>query len=155
MTTAGQGRRVVDVVKVGDPASEREHEFAGDGVTDGVADGRAFRQARGWLRYSLNVYDDSEVTLACTFRGSEGRTYVFDLLVEGRKVVTHTFVSPSSVPMKVEFRVPMSVTAGRTSISVMLRAVDGVTPGVIELRTVQEHLERPAQRQVSRAPIPQ
>jgi hypothetical protein len=35
----------------------------------------------------------------------------------------------------------MALTRGKTRISVTLRAVRGPTPGVIEWRTVQEHLE--------------
>jgi hypothetical protein len=140
----GQGRRVVDVVKVGDSVAERLHDYAGERVSDGpVEDGRRFRQALGWQRYTLAVYDDSEVALSFTFRGSEGRHAAFDLVVEGRKVTTHTFTSQSEVPAAIEIRLPMALTAGRTSLIVMLRAVDGPTPGLIELCALQEHLERP------------
>jgi hypothetical protein len=140
---ATQGRRIVDVVKVGDATSEREHRYAGEGVTEGVADGRTFREVRGWLSYSMAVYEDTEVTLACTFRGSEGRKIPFDLVVEGRKIATNTFVSTSSRPTIVDVRIPFGITKGLTAIHVMLRAVDGPTPALLELRTVQEHLERP------------
>ena len=136
-----QGRRVVDVVTMGDSRSEREHDYAGDRVTEGVADGRAFRQTTGWLRVSLTVYEDTEVTLAGTFRGSGGEPLVFELVVDGRQVKVPAFVSPSTSPARVEDRVPMALTQGKTRISVMLRAVNGPTPGLIELRTVQEHLE--------------
>lgn len=144
VTTAGQGRRLVDTVKVGDARSERDHDYAGERVSEGVIDGRTFRQARGWMRYSLAAFDEGEVTLSCTFRGSEGQRLTFDLVVEDRKILTHTFVSPSAAPSRVEFVVPMSVTTGKTVISVIIRAVDGSTPGLIELQNVQEHLERPA-----------
>lgn len=138
---AGQSRWVVDVVQSGDAKSEREHDYTGEGVTDGTIDGRAFRQARGWLRYSMRVYGDTEVAVVCVFRGSETQRFVFDLLVDGRKAATHTFVSPSAAPVTVEYRVPMKLTEGRTRVSVMLRGVEGPTPGLVELRTVQEHLE--------------
>jgi hypothetical protein len=141
LTASGQGRRVVDVVRVGDSASEREHDYTGERVSTGLVDGRTYRQASGWMSYSMTVYEDSEVTLNCTFRGSEGRRLVFDLLVEGRKIATHTFVSPSPAAVNVELRVPMSVTRGLTGIRVTLRAQEGPTPGLLELRTVQEHLE--------------
>ena len=136
-----QGRRVVDVVTLGDVRSEREHEYAGERVTEGVVDGRIFRQAAGWLRVSLTVYDDTEVTLVGTFRGSQGEPIAFELLVEGRKVTAPAFVSPTTAPAHVEYRVPLALTRGKTRISVTLRAVNGPTPGLIELRTVQEHLE--------------
>ena len=148
---AAPGLRVVDVVKAGDAASEREHDYEGAGATVEALDGRTLRQARGWLSYSMTVYEDTEVTLACAFRGSDGKKFVFDLLVEGRKIVTHTFVSPSPAPVMVEFRIPFEVTKGLTSIHVMLKAAAGPTPGLLELRTVQEHLERPADGAPERA----
>ena len=92
----GQGLRVVDRVKAGDAASEREHEYAGEEAIHGIADGRPFRQAHGWLSYSLAVFEDSEVTLNCTFRGTGGRMLYFDLLVEGRPIATHAVVSPTA-----------------------------------------------------------
>lgn len=49
--TAGvpQVRRIVDVVKVGDTANERDHDDAGEDVTTGVSGGKAFRQTRNWM----------------------------------------------------------------------------------------------------------
>ena len=144
MAAATQGLRVVDVVNAGDAASEREHDYAGEGATAGVIDGRAYRQARGWLSYSMAVYEDTEVTLSCVFRGTEGRSLAFGLLVDGRPVKTHTVVPPSSRPAIVDLRIPFEITKGLTVIHVMLRAVDGPAPALFELRTVQEHLERPS-----------
>jgi len=137
----GQGPRVVDVVTVGDVRSERAHEFAGEGVMDGAAGGRAFRQTSGWQRYSLSVFDDTEVTIVCTFRGSEGSKLAFDLVVEGRTIVSRTFVTPDAKPTSVALRVPADVTRGRTVIAVTLRSSSGPTPGLMEIRSVQEHLE--------------
>ena len=144
--TAGarQGRRVVDVAKVGDVLSEHDHDYAGEDVITGVAGGKAFRQARGWMRYSLAVYEDTEVTVACTFLGSEGTRLSFDLVVEDRPVATRAFTSPSATPAIVELRVPFAITKGKTNILVMLRATresTGPTPALLELRTIQDHLQ--------------
>jgi hypothetical protein len=139
---ARQGRRVVDVVTMGDARSEREHEYAGERASDGVVDGRIFRQAAGWMRVALTVYEDTEVTLVATFRGSAGAPIPYDLLVEGQKIPVPVFVSPSMTATRVEVLVPIALTQGRTRITIMLRAADGPTPGLLELRTVQEHLER-------------
>jgi hypothetical protein len=149
---AAQGRRVVDLVKIGDLASERAHEYAGADVSEGVIAGRPFREARGWQRYALTVYDDSEVALRFLFRGTEGKPAVFDLIVEGRKVSTGHFTSSAREPAVLEVRLPIAVTAGRTSLLVMMAAVDGPTPGLIELGVVQEHLERPTLASIPAAP---
>ncbi len=138
---AAQGRRIVDAVKVGDPASERLHDFAGEGVSDGFEAGRAFRRASRWQRYSLSVYDDSEVTLSMTFRGSEGRRERFALMVEGRDAGSHTVLSASAEAATIEIRLPAAMTAGRSALIVVLGDAGGPAPGLIELRAVQEHLE--------------
>ena len=140
-TVAAQGPRVVDIARVGDRASEQEHEYAGDNTIDGTIDGRVYRQARGSLSYALNVYDDTEVAVVCTFRGTEEQRLTFDLLVDGRKVRTATVVTSSAAPSNVEYRIPRDFTRNLTRLFITLRAVDGPTPGLIELRTIQEHLE--------------
>ena len=139
--SAVQGRRVVDVVQSGDATSERDHDAAGEGVSRGTVAGRAFRQATGWLRYTLRTYDDTEVTVACLCRGTEGRPLTFDLLVDDQPAGTYTIESPSADPVLKEWRVPERLTRGKTKIAVTLRGAGGPTPGVLELRTVQEHLE--------------
>ena len=136
-----QARRVVDVVTVGGAQSEREHEFSGERVSTGSAEGRAYREALGWQRYVLTVYEDSDVTLVCTFRGTNGDPRRYVLEVEGTAVPVSPFLSASLAPVDVEVRVPAALSRRRTAIAVTIRAVDGPTPALIQLRTVQEHLE--------------
>lgn len=129
----------MDRITVGDVRSEVEHAYAGEGVTTGVAAGRAFRQTRGWMRFALTVFDDTEVTIACTFAGTGDVPQVFDLIVENQVVASYTFHSADAAV--VELRVPLALTKGRTNILVVLRATNGPTPALLELRTVQDHNE--------------
>lgn len=131
-------RRIVDRVTIGDVRSEHEHAYDGDDVTTGVAEGRVFRQTGSWMRYALTVFDDTEVAVACVLLGT-AVPRSFDLVVEGRVVASHTFVSAQAAT--VEFRVPLELTKGRTNILVMLRATNGATPALLELRSVQDHNE--------------
>ena len=124
--------RVVDRVIVGNARSEQEHAYAGEGASNGIA------QPHGWMRYALAVFDDTEVTIACTFGGSRGPRK-FELVVENKVIATSTFNSSDSAT--VEFRVPLAITAGRTNILVVLRAADGPTPQLLALRSVQDHNE--------------
>ena len=136
-----QVRRIVDIVKVGDLANERDHDYAGEDVTAGLSAGKPFRQTRNWMRYALKVYEDTEVTVACTFVGGDAP---FELVVEDQLVATHVFTSPSRDPAVAELRVPFALTKGKTNIMVMLRAAKGAngpTPALLELRTIQDHLE--------------
>lgn len=138
VAAARPDRRVVDRITVGDVRNEQEHAYAGEDVTAGVAQGRAFRQTRGWMRYALTVFDDTEVTIACTFLGSDA-PQTFDLTVENQVVASYTF--RSAQPATMELRVPLALTKGHTNIIVVLRATNGPTPALVELRSVQDHNE--------------
>jgi hypothetical protein len=141
-------RRVVDRVEAGRPESDADHGYAGYDDTTGTADGRAYRQARGWMRYAVTTFDDTEVTIACTFLGSASGS--FDLIVEDSVIATKRVDVTTGTPTVVELLVPFAVTKGKTSIAVTLRAHDGPTPRLHELRTIQDHNEVPRPSGVSR-----
>lgn len=140
-SVVGQSRWVVDLVRSGDATSERDHEAAGEGISEGMVAGRAFRQASGWLRYTLRTFDDTEVSVACLCGGTEGRRLRFEIDIDGQSAGAHTLESPAAEPVMKEYRIPDRLTHGKSKITVTLRGIGGPTPRVIELRTVQEHLE--------------
>ncbi len=132
-------RRVVDTVIVGDPISEAQHGYVGHGDTLLVAEGAPARQARGSMRYALITFDDTEVTVACTFVGAVSGDY--DVVVEDSLIATKRYEATSAAPVVVELQVPFAVTKGKASIVVVLRARGGATPLLRELRTIQDHNE--------------
>ncbi len=138
-------RRVVDVVHVGDPRSEAAHGYEGHDVSAGTIEGKPFRQARGWMHYTLATFDDTNVTIAGTFVGvdsnSADHSRTFDLVVEDSVIATRTVSAASSTPVVVEIGVPFAVTKGKTNIVVVIRARGGLTPALRELRTIQDHQE--------------
>ena len=138
-TAARRDRRIVDRVSIGDARSEREHAFEGDRVQSGQAGGRGFRQTQSWMRYALTVFDDTEVSIGCTFLVADTTSRTFELVVEGRIIATQA-VAPGHLA-EFEFRVPLELTRGRTNLLVTLRAVAGPTPPLLELRSVQDHNE--------------
>ncbi len=137
-------RRVVDAVQAGDATSESEHGYAGYEASSGIVNGRSFRQARGWMRYALTTFDDTEVSLEFTF-GADGTTAGnvargYDVIVEDSMIATRSF-SASASPAIVELRVPFAVTKGRANIAVTIRGHDGPTPLLHQLRVLQDHNE--------------
>ena len=138
-------RRVVDAVDVGNARSEASHGYAGHDATAGVVNGQTYRQARGWMHYTLTTFDDTDVTIAATFvdgdggRGDISRT--FDLVVEDSVIATRTVTVASPAAVIVEIRVPFAITKGKTNIVVIIRARGGLTPALRELRTIQDHHE--------------
>ncbi len=138
-TFAARDRRVVDVVEAGVAHSENDHGYAAHDDTSGTANGQSFRQARGWIRYALTTFDDTDVTIACTFLSTTSGNY--DLVVEDRLIASKRFDATTDEPTIVEILVPFAVTKGKSSIAIMLRARGGLTPRLHQLRTIQDHNE--------------
>jgi len=141
VSAPGFDRRVVDTAEAGNPESEAEHGYVGSDAVTGVAGGKPFRQARGWMRYALATFEDTEVTVACTFVSSDSVPRSYDVLVEDSLIATRTLNARSAQPTVVEVKVPFGLTKGRTNIAVIIRARGGPTPALRELRVIQDHNE--------------
>lgn len=128
-------RRIVDTVFAGNAESEQAHGYAGHDDRAGIASDSTYREARGWMRYALTTFDDTEVTLACTFLASP--TTQYEVVVEDSVVARSTLLAAGTV----EVRVPFAVTKGRTNIAVTLRGRDGATPRLHAIRVLQDHHE--------------
>jgi uncharacterized protein len=140
---AAQGIRVVDSVAAGLAGDETDHRLAGSGTTTGSSAGRTWRSATGWFSYSLRIYDDSPLTIVCALADGDGTPEAFDVLVDGKKAATFVREPARAKPSEVRVRVGLQDTAGRTSVVVKFAAHPGArTARVLEVRTVQEHLEQ-------------
>ena len=134
-------RRIVDTVEAGNPISEAVHGYAGDNVSVGVLGGKSYRQARGWMHYGLKTFEDTPVTVACTFVSTDNVARGYDILVEDSVLVSRTFTPQSNAPSVVEIAVPFSLTKGKASVAVIIRARGGPTPALHTIRTIQDHYE--------------
>lgn len=148
LTTVGlsavspQSVRVVDSVDVTAAEDEASHGFAGADTTLGEAAGRKWRSATGWFSYSLRTYDDSPLTLVILSSAGQADRERFDILVDGKTVATVDRQADRQEAAEARFDVPFAQTRGKTSVTVKLQARPGFrTARVLEIRTVQEHLE--------------
>lgn len=139
LVSGAPDRRVVDTVEVGDPASEAMHGFADHESAATRANGVTSRRTRGWMRYAMHVFDDTEVTVEMTFVPDSVPRH-FDVVVEDSVIARRTLAAHTR-KSNVEVEVPFTLTKGKASIAVVLRARDGVTPALRRIRTVQEHNE--------------
>ncbi len=136
-------RRIVDVADVGNALSEAAHGYDGSEVISGVIDGKPYRQTRGWMHFSMKTFDDTPVTIACTFLADRGDTPPrgFDIVVEDSVIATRVLAISSAAPVVVEIQVPFSLTKGKTQIALFVRARGELTPPLHQLRTIQDHYE--------------
>jgi hypothetical protein len=128
-----QGVRVVDAVNVTVAREEVAHGLSGEEMTVGETAGRKWRSAAGWFSYTLRIYEDTPLTVACMFADTSGVPEAFDILVDDRKVATNR---------ELKITLPLAETAGKSQVTITFRAHPGArTARLLELRTVQEHLE--------------
>jgi hypothetical protein len=129
-------------VDVSSARDEAAHAFAGEQTQIGESAGWKWRSATGWFSYTLRIYDDSPLTVLFVIAAGPGDRETFDILVDGTKVATVDREAGQQKPEEAKFEVPFPLTKGRVSVTVKLQAHDGSrTARVLEIRTVQEHLE--------------
>ena len=132
-------RRTVDAVSPGDEKSEHDHAFLGEGVQTGDFYGRPWRASKnGWFSYVLKVDPSKPVTLVCTYRGSEGRTRVFDVVVDGRRIATESLQNHPAEFFDSEYVLPADLTHGKQRITVKFQShPEVITGSVFDVRAVQ------------------
>ncbi|MEP6834832.1 MAG: DUF6805 domain-containing protein [Gemmatimonas sp.] len=134
-------RRVVDTAEAGNANSEAVHGYAGDDVTVGEVGGKSYRQARGWMHYALKTFEDTPVTVACTFISTDNVAHSYDVVVEDSVIASRTYTPQSSSPTVIEIAVPFVLTKGKANVAVVIRARGGPTPALQLIRTIQDHYE--------------
>ena len=69
------------------------------------------------------------MTLVCTFRGSGGLLHRFDILIDGERLTTETLEYHPSEFLDREYSIPVSLTRGKSQVTVRFEARDGAVAG--------------------------
>jgi len=110
--------RTVDVVQIGEAASEAAHDIKSFESRCGESNGRSWRDAgpSGWFEYRLKVLPDLPMKLMCTYWGGDsGR--IFDILVDGYVIAVQKL--DGSKPgefLEVEYDIPNNLIKNKSSI---------------------------------------
>jgi hypothetical protein len=123
--------RIVDEVLIGRP-SEQEHQLHGKYMQAGPFNGRFWRAAiaGGSIIYVMKVLPDQPMSLNCRYWGGEQRGRTFDLCIDDKVIATQDL--DYNVPghfFDAEYRIPRSLTSGKTEVTVKFQAHPGVAAG--------------------------
>jgi hypothetical protein len=139
-----QGVRVVDAVNLTVAREETAHGLNGEQMTVGETEDRKWRSAAGWFSYTLRIYEDTPLAIACAFTDAATLREAFDILVDDRTVATLVREAGTANARDFAVTLPLAETAGKSQVTVTFRAHPGArTARLVDVRTVQEHLERP------------
>lgn len=133
-TPAALVARRVDEVKIGDPASEQEHQMKTRFSGRGIFSGRAVRDASngGGICYQMKVDPNRPMCLCCTYWGNDAEGRRFDVLINDTVIATQTlnFNDPGHF-FDVEYEIPERLTAGQSAVTVTFQAYPRKTVGGI------------------------
>ena len=124
--------RIVDEVLIGRPPSEQEHQLHGKYMQAGPFNGKFWRAAiaGGSITYVMKVLPDQPMSLNCRYWGNEQRGRTFDIAIDGKVIATQDL--GYNVPghfFDTEYRIPRSVTHGKTQVTVTFQAHPGLAAG--------------------------
>jgi DUF1680 family protein len=134
------GSATIDSVAPGANESESAHHYQNQNAAPSFFEGKPAREARpnGWFSYDLNVSPNQAVTLVCTYRGSEGRRRIFDILIDGEKIATETLAYHPTELFDVEYAVPETLTKGKTHVTVKFQPQpESATAAIFDVRIVR------------------
>jgi len=115
----------VDFFQPGEMQPERDHNLKGERTETGEAMGRRWRHAveGGWFSFTTKVLPDEPMQLVCTFWGDDAGGRVFDILIDGQKLVTQTLENNKPGAFYDEtYAIPVSLTQGKSQVTVRFQA---------------------------------
>ncbi len=133
-------KRTVDAVNPAEQQSETDHKLQGEKTSSGDFSNRKWRHAvDGWFSYELKVLPDQPQELWVTYWGSDVGARVFDVLVDGQKLVTQQLNGTRPDEFFDEVTpLPESLTRGKQSITIRFQAHPGnFAGGVFGVRTMR------------------
>jgi len=123
---------VIDQVGIANATSEAAHNMVATNSQTGTFGGLTWRSAvgPGSFGYTMSVLSNANMSLACTYWGSDTGNRVFDILVNGTIIATQTLTNNYPVEFfTVQYPIPKTLTAGQTNVAVLFQAQAGYRAG--------------------------
>lgn len=132
-------RRTVDAVGTGEQQPEVDHQMKYENSSKGNFEGEAWRDARngGYFEYTLATEGREDLSLMVRYWGNETANREFDILVDGKLLVTENLVGKwkRSEFVNVEYPLPADMLKGKKEVKVTFRSHPGkVAGGVFFIR---------------------
>jgi hypothetical protein len=112
--------------------NEDDHDVDGQMHFTTANKGTAYHSASrgGSFSYMMKVLPDRAMTLNCRYSGSEKKGHEFDLAVDNQIIATQNLkaIAPGHF-VDVEYKIPASLTRGKSQIKVEFQAHAGMTAG--------------------------
>ena len=134
--------RTIDVVRLGEQQSEKDHNLTGSNTGIGTNDERKFRDAPngGWFSFEMKADPDNPVELIATYFGGERGTRAFDILVDEVKIYSENLKGekPRQFVDHV-YTIPPEQTKGKEKVVVKYKALPkNIAGGLYEIKLARQ-----------------
>ena len=133
--------RTVDVLRVGEMQPEHDHQLTGEMTSAGEALGRKWRHSvdGGWFAFEMKVDPTTSNELHCTYWGNDSGNRVFDIWVNGTKLITQRLDSEQPGEFfDVVYPISREVIGDKESVIVKFAAHPGnMAGGLFGCRTLR------------------
>lgn len=130
--------RTIDVLRMGEMQPERDHQFTGEHTFTWEAHRRNWRAAGhdGYFSFMMKVDSIKNNQLMCTYWGGDNRGKIFDILVDGEKLVTEDLNKyRESKFYHITYDIPIGLTKGKKQVTIRFQPHNGQMAGpVCEVR---------------------
>ena len=132
----------VDYVTLGEMQPEREHNFRGEGIGNGVSHRKKWRAAwiGGWFEFDMKVLPDVPQDLHVTYWGGETAHLEFDIYVDGKVLARqHLYQNKPNQFFEGVYSLPEHFWKGKEKITIRFKGVPGNWTGAIYNARIAKH----------------
>lgn len=124
----------VDYIALGEMQPERDHNFRGHEVGNGISHRKKWRAAwrGGWFEFDMKVLPDVAQNLVVTYWGGETGHLEFDILVDGKVVARqHLYQNDPGRFFEGVYALPQHLLKGKEKVAVRFQGVPGNWTGAV------------------------
>ena len=135
-------KQTVDRVIPGEQQPESDHNLQSEGSESGNYRNRSFRhtQAPGWFSYDVKVSSEKKQSLMVAYWGNEWGNRTFDILIDGKKLVTENLIGKWKREefIEVKYPIPASLINDKSVVRIMFKPHPGsYAGGIFDLRIIK------------------
>ena len=132
-------KQTIDRIVPGEQQPEADHNLQTSGSESGNYKNRFFRHALApaWFSYDVKVNPDEPMELLLTYWGNEWGSRTFDILIDGKKLVTENLIGKWKQEkfMDVRYPIPASLLDGKSRVTIKFVPKPGnYAGGIFDLR---------------------
>lgn len=124
----------MDLITLGEMQPERDHNFRGEGLGNGMSNKKKWRAAwvGGWFAFDMKVLPDAPVDLLVTYWGGETPEKEFEISIDNQILITQKISNNKPGEFfEMSYQIPQEQTKGKDKVTIKFKGVNKNWTGAI------------------------